>query len=82
MWLVLYLKSQTYTIVQYIGTSFERSLFCYAENSSDASKIIMETVIYFIFQDLAVNRMFKRTEFIWNRIFCNIINVFTATWSI
>ncbi len=35
--------------------------------------IFVETVMHFIFQDSQMNRKFKRTAFIWNRVFCNII---------
>jgi len=39
----------------------------------------VETMIRFIFQDSLMNRKLKRTAFKKNRIFCNIINVFTVT---
>jgi len=40
---------------------------------------MLKTVVHkFIFQDSSMNRKFKRTVFILNRIFCNIINVFTV----
>ncbi len=35
---------------------------------------------FYLFQDSLINRMFKRTTFIWNSIICNIINVFTITF--
>ncbi len=42
--------------------------------------IFVETVIYLFFQDSQINRKFKRTAFIRNIIFCNIINVCTVTF--
>ncbi len=45
--------------------------------------IFVETVMHFIFQDSQMNRKFKTTAFIWNKIIYNIINVFTCHfWSI
>jgi len=35
---------------------------------------------HFIFQDSLMNRMFKRTTFIWNIIFCYIRHVLTVTF--
>ncbi len=37
--------------------------------------------LYILFQDSLMNKKLKRTVFIWNRLyFCNIINVFIATF--
>jgi len=44
------------------------------------SHFSVETEIHLISQNYLMNRKFKRTEFIWNIIFCNIINVFTDTF--
>ncbi len=35
--------------------------------------------VWYILQD-SLNRKFKRTAFVWNRIFCNIVNVFSVTF--
>ncbi len=43
--------------------------------------IFVENVIFFFFLlDSLMNGKHKRTTFIWNDIFCNIINVFTVTF--
>ncbi len=59
---------ETFLIIINVKNNCAASYFC---GNCDA----------FYFQDLHMNRKFKRTSFIWNRIiFCNIINVFTVTF--
>ncbi len=41
---------------------------------------MLKTVMQVYFQDSLMNIKFKRTAFIWNKILCNIINVFTDTF--
>ncbi len=42
--------------------------------------LIFLWMLYILFQDSLMNKKLKRTVFIWNRLFCNIINVFIATF--
>jgi len=79
-----------YCFIQWLSTNFHTyahqgciylnkyTIYYYYQCWKQLCCIFVETDTFF--QDSLMNRMFKWTECIWNRIFCNNLKIFTVTF--